>query len=123
MNPTLKKAAVPLLRWTVGLVVLMESIETAFDSAAIQHFTGAGLPRWGLMILSSSEIAAAIFFMVPVTAVAGGYALLVILGLAAALHILHGQYNVGALLVYGAAVLASTADREAGTPEVTHDGR
>jgi len=40
-----------------------------------------------------------------------------------ALHLLHGQYDVGALLVYVAAVWASIANRDSGMPEEAHDRR
>jgi len=46
MNPTLKKLAIPLLRWTVGLIVLIESLRVEIDPAEIQHFAAAGLPQW-----------------------------------------------------------------------------
>ena len=43
-------------------------------------------------------------FLIPYTYAIGSYALLVIFGFAAVVHILHGQYEVGGLLVYGGAV-------------------
>jgi hypothetical protein len=123
MNPKLNKLVVPGLRWTLGLVVLIESFREVFEPAAIQHFARTGLPQWVRVVLAGGEIIAAIFFMVPFTMLIGGYALIVIFAFAAALHLLHGQYDIGALLVYGMAVLASMANHDAEMPEVAHDGR
>ena len=123
MNPTLKKLAIPLLRWTVGVIVLIESLRVEIDPAEIQHFAAAGLPQWVRVVLAGAEIVAAILFMAPFTVMIGGYALIVIFALAMALHLLHGQYDVGALLVYVAAVCASMANRSSGMPEEAHDRR
>jgi hypothetical protein len=123
MNSKLKEVAVPLLRWTLGLVVLFESFQEAFATAAIQQFARTGLPQWVRMALAGSEIVAAIFFIVPFTTTRGAYALIVIFVFAAALHLLHGQFDIGALLVYAAAVLVSLTDRQTSLPEIASDQR
>jgi hypothetical protein len=57
--------------------------------------------------LAWAEIAAAILFLVPLTTLLGGYLLLAIFFLAALLHILRGEFDIGVLLVYAMAVLLS----------------
>ena len=121
MNPKLKKLAVPLMRWTLGVIVLIESLREEIDPAAIQHFAGTGLPQWVRVVVAGAEIIAAILFMAPFTIMIGGYALIVIFALATALHLLHGQYDVGALLAYVVAVWASMANRDSGMAEEAHD--
>jgi hypothetical protein len=121
MNPKLKKLAVPVLRWTVGLVVLTRSLQVVFATAAVQEFARTGFPPWVRLVLGGSEIIAAILFMVPITTVTGGYALIVIFGFAAILHLVHGQYDIGVLFVYGTAVWASMTNRDTGLPEAVHD--
>jgi DoxX-like family len=123
MRQDLRKVAVVALRWTVGLVVLMESIRLAFASSQIHAFARAGLPRWIRPLLAGSEIVAAILFLVPFTTIIGSYLLLVVFFFAALVHVLHGQYDVGVLAVYSMAVLVSMAHRNAKTQEVAHDGR
>ena len=123
MNDRMKKLAVPALRWSVGLVVLLESCQFAFGSSATRAFAKTGLPQWIRPALGSTEIVAAILFLVPAASVAGGYALLVIFLLAAVIHILHGWYDVGALVVYGMAVLVCIAQREGGNLEVGRERR
>ena len=73
--------------------------------------------------LAWTEIAAAILFVVPFTTLLGGYLLLMILFLAAVMHILHGEFDIGALLVYAMAVLVSMAYGSGGKSETAHDGQ
>jgi hypothetical protein len=112
MNQNLRRASIPLLRWTLGLVVVLQSFEFVFSSSAAHFLAQAGLPAWTRPALGGSETIAAVLFLVPFTATIGGYLLLVIFGLAALLHILHGQYGVEGLLVYAVAVLVSMAHTE-----------
>ncbi len=64
----------------------------------------SGMPHLIRPILGGAEIIAALLFLIPPARMIGGYALLVIFALAALIHILHGQPDVGALVVYAAAV-------------------
>jgi hypothetical protein len=107
MNERLKKIALPMLQWSLGLVVAWESCEFAFGPAAM--FAKTGLPLWIRPALGCAEFVAAILFLVPAATFIGGYALLVIFVLAAMIHILHGWYDVGGLVVYAAVVLACLA--------------
>jgi hypothetical protein len=107
MNAQTEKLALPVLRWTVGLVVLFESCRFVLSHGAIH----GGLPRWIRPVLGGAEIIAAILFLVPFTRAVGGKLLLVIFGLAVIIHVLHGEYDVGPLLVYAAAVFAAMTAR------------
>jgi Ca2+/Na+ antiporter len=71
--------------------------------------------------LAWAEIAAAILFLVPLTTLLGGYLLLAIFFLAALLHILRGEFDIGVLLVYAMAVLLSMAYRSGAEKEIAHD--
>jgi hypothetical protein len=62
------------------------------------------MPQLIRPVLGGAEIFAALLFLVPPARTIGGYALLVIFALAALIHILHGQTDVGGLVVYAAAV-------------------
>jgi len=57
----------------------------------------------------------------PLTSVAGSYLLLLVFLLAALVHVLHGQYDVGVLAVYSMAVLVSLAHRHDPRGEAAHD--
>jgi len=105
--PGLPKAlakAVTVLYCCTGLVVLIESLFFVFSGARAHSFAKSGLPPLIRPILGGAEIIAAILFLVPPTRTLGGRLLLVIFVLAALIHILHGQPDVGNLVIYGAAV-------------------
>jgi DoxX-like family len=121
-SPTMRKA-VWGLQWTVGLVLIIESLRLAFEPSAARHFARTGMPMWMRPALAWTEIAAAILFLVPFTTVVGGYALLVIFAVAALLHVLHGEFDIGVLVVYSMAVLVSLTHRGAASSEFAHDGR
>ena len=97
------KFAIPVLRWTVGLVVLYQSGRFVLSHGPIH----GGLPLWIRPVLGGPEILAAVLFLVPPTRTVGGYLLLVIFALAIVIHVLHGDYDVSVLLLYAAAVLAT----------------
>jgi hypothetical protein len=121
MNERLTRSSIPLLRWAVGLVLLLESFRFVFSTSAAHFLAQAGLPPWIRPVLGGAEIIAVVLFLVPFTAAIGGYLLLVILVLAALLHVLHGQYDIGGLVVYAAAVLVCLAHMPAGPTELSHE--
>lgn len=104
MKTRQQQVAALVLRWTVGLVVLWESYQFGFSEAATRHLQRMGLPQWVAPALGGAEIVAAIVFLVPKLDRIGGYLLFVIFAVAATIHVLHGQVEIGPLLVYGAAV-------------------
>ena len=108
-----QQVAAWVLRWTVGLVVLWESYQFGFSHAAISHLQRMGLPPWVAPALGGTEIVAAMLFLVPKLNLIGAYSLLVIFAVAAMLHVFHGQFEIGPLFVYGAAVFmcSSANDR------------
>jgi hypothetical protein len=121
MNTNLTKISIPLLCWTLGLVVMLQSFEFVFSNSAAHFLAKAGLPAWLRPVLGGSEIIAAVLFLVPFTAAIGGYLLLVVFGLAALVHILHGQYGVEGLVVYAVAVLVCLTHTENRTREAGHE--
>lgn len=113
MKPPVKRLAIPFLRWSVGLVVLWVSYQTFHLAWSKLHIPGNSGELAGVrLVLSGSEMVAAILFLVPLTMAVGGYLLLVIFALAIVIHTLHGDFSgMESLIVYGAAVFASLAYR------------
>jgi hypothetical protein len=105
------------LRLVLGLVVLERSCLFIFAPRAAEAFARTGWPNGVRLALGWCEIAAAILFLVPRTVVAGAWSLVAIFLFAVALHVLHGEYEVGALLVWTVAVLAILAHRRPGEIE------
>jgi hypothetical protein len=94
------------LRWVTGAVVLAESSRLLTPGYAARAAGPAGIPQRLPLALAVAEILAAMLFLVPATLVAGGRALLAIFGAGAIVHVAHGQYHIGVLAVYAAAVAA-----------------
>jgi uncharacterized membrane protein YphA (DoxX/SURF4 family) len=105
MSRSTQDRSIRILHWTVGLVVLMESCLLAFEPGRIHSFAKTGFPHWIRPALAGPEIVAALLFLVPATSRIGAQVLLLIFGVAAILHLLHGRYDISSLLVYAAGVL------------------
>ena len=112
MNHRSTSVAVLGLRWVLGLVILLESAHFALGAGAAREVAKIGLPNWIPLALGGGEAVAALFVLAPAVRLTGGYALLFILAIAVAVHLLHGQYDVGSLLVYGMAVYVCMNFRE-----------
>jgi hypothetical protein len=115
MNERLGSLAMPGFGWCVGLIALRRSWRFAFDTAAMRVFAETGWPAWIQPALGGIEIVAAVLFLLPVTTVVGGYALLAVFFFAAVLRLLHGWYDISALVLYAKAVRVGVADQERGT--------
>jgi len=99
------KSVVTLLRLVLGTVVLVEALLLIFsksEAAAVAHHV---LPKAVLLALGSGETAAAILFLLPPTVRLGSILLLVVFAFAILIHVVHGQFQIGGLLIYAAAVL------------------
>ena len=111
MREHLSTIAVPGLRFSLGLVVLLQSIHFALSPSAAHHFAQTGLPQWVKLTLAWSEAAAAILFLLPITTLVGGSALVLIFAIAVALHFQFGDFQIGGLIVYAMAVLVCVSYR------------
>jgi uncharacterized membrane protein YphA (DoxX/SURF4 family) len=107
MSPrgTARSLPIVFLQWTLGIVILLESFRTFVHSA--QKLAAASSPGhlWFLPLLAGVEILGAILFLVPRTSKIGSVVLLVVFSVAALFHFLHGDWEIGALIVYIAAVI------------------
>ena len=109
-----KSSPIRALHWTVGLVILLEAYRTFSSALPRLHDGGhAATLAWVRLGISGPEMVAALLFLIPFTTLVGGYALLVIIGLAIAIHGLHGEFGgMEILLLYAAAVYTSLANRK-----------
>jgi len=105
--------ALCILQWVLSGVILVESLRFALSPAAAHTFSKTGLPNFLRLGLAWAEVVAVILFLIPRATVVGGRFLIFVLALAIVVHILHGWYDVGALLVYAAAAWAVTAGKPA----------
>jgi len=121
MNQRLKKFVIPGLRWTVGVVVLLESIHFMLSPAAGREFAKTGLPQWIRPALGGSEAVAALLFLMSAASLISGYLLLIIFMVAITIHFLLGEFNVGPILVYGMAVIVCLTHGNKEAVEPSHD--
>lgn len=103
--------ALSLLQWILGLVLIEESLRFGFSHAAVRDFARTGLPDFIRLSLALSETVAVLLFLIPRATQVGGRALIVVLAFAILLHLLHGWYDVGVLVVYAAATWAVMAGK------------
>lgn len=121
MSSSLTRLSIPLLRWTLAIVVIGESVQFISSASAARMFAAIGMPSWVRPALGIAEILAAILFLVPRTTVVGAYFLMLVFGLAAIVHLLHGQYGIGGLVVYAAAALVCVPPQSNSLTEVHHE--
>jgi len=102
MTASRARCSVIALQWTLGVVILIESILFVLPSAA-HAFARTHMPDAIRFALGFGEIAGCLFMLYPRTAARGAWFLMVVFALAMVIHLLHGMYNVGNLAIYTAA--------------------
>lgn len=99
------------LQWSLGLVIIYESSRLLFSDAAAHALAKTQLPHVIVQAIAVVELLGAILFLIPPTLVAGGRLLLAAIGIAAVVHILHGQPDIGYLIIYAMGVLTVITER------------
>jgi hypothetical protein len=110
MSASRAKAALTVLRWTLGVVILIEAILFVLPSSA-HIFARTHMPNAIRLVLGFGEIAGCVLMLIPRTAIRGAWLLMIIFGLAIVIHLLHGMYEVGNLAIYTAAAWAIAASK------------
>jgi uncharacterized membrane protein YphA (DoxX/SURF4 family) len=105
MSATQTKLALTVLQWVLGLVILAEAVQFVMPGAA-HDFARTHMPVFIRMILGWGEIVGCILLLVPPTAIRGAWVLVGVFTLAIVIHLLHGMYGVGNLVIYSAAAFA-----------------
>jgi hypothetical protein len=99
------KCGLIALRWTLGIVVLIEAVMFILPGAA-HDFARSHMPAFVRMVVGGGEIAGSILMLIPKTKISGAWLLMAVFVMAILIHLLHGMYNVGSLAVYTAAAFA-----------------
>jgi hypothetical protein len=99
------KCGLTVLRWALGVVILIEAVLFVLPSAA-HDFARTYMPGFVRMVLGGGEILGSILLLIPKTAIRGAWLLLAVFVMAIFIHLLHGGYNVGNLVIYAAAAFA-----------------
>jgi len=104
------KLGLTALRWALGIVILIEAVMFVLPSAA-HDFARTHMPGFVRMLLGFGEIAGCILLLIPQTAIRGAWLLLAVFVMAILIHLLHGMYGIGNLVIYAAAAFAIAVGR------------
>jgi len=105
MSVSQSKIGLCVLQWSLGIVILIEAVMFVLPSAA-HEFSRTHMPGIVRMILGWGEIAGAVLLLIPKTVIRGAWLLLAVFVMAILLHLLHGLYGIGNLVIYAAAAFA-----------------
>ncbi len=105
MNFIRSKLGITILQWALGIVILIEAVLFVLPSAA-HAFAGTHMPAVVRLVLGWGEIVGSILLLIPRTTSRGAWVLVAVFVVAILLHLLHGLYGIGNLVVYAAAALA-----------------
>jgi hypothetical protein len=115
MKRSKQTKAITALWLILGIVVLTQSFIFLFRVDATRAIAVPGLPDALRLIIGWGEITAAVLFLLPRTLIFGAWSLLTVFCWAVMIHLAHGEFNVGSLFVYSAAVVVVMAHRPRGT--------
>lgn len=101
----MKKSGLTVLRLALGVVILIESVMFVMPSAA-HDFARTHMPGFVRLVLGLGEIIGCILMLIPQSAVRGAWLLLAVFVMGILIHLLHGMYSVGNLVIYAAAAFA-----------------
>jgi hypothetical protein len=96
------KIAICVLQWALGVVILIEAVLFVLPSAA-HDFARTHMPGFVRLVLGWGEIVGSVLLLIPRTAIRGAWLLVAVFIMAILIHLLHGAYNVGNLVIYAAA--------------------
>ena len=99
------KCGLTVLRFALAIVILIEALMFILPGAA-HAFTRTHMPAFVRLVLGFGEIAGCILLLIPATIVRGAWLLLATFVMAILLHLLHGLYGIGNLVIYAAAAFA-----------------
>ena len=105
MNLVRTKLGLTVLQWSLGVVILIEAVMLVLPNAA-HDFSRTHIPGFVRMVLGWGEILGCILLLIPRTSIRGAWVLVAVFIMAILLHLMHGKYAVGNLVIYTAAAFA-----------------
>jgi uncharacterized membrane protein YphA (DoxX/SURF4 family) len=86
-------------------VILIEAVMFVMPSAA-HDFARTHMPGFVRLVLGVGEIVGCVLLLIPGTVIRGAWLLVAVFVMAILIHLLHGMYGIGNLVIYSAAALA-----------------
>ncbi len=105
-----KECGLTVLQWALGVVILIEAVRFVLPSAA-HDFARTHMPGFIRLVLGFGEIVGSVLLLIPRTAIRGAWLLVAVFVFAILIHLLHGMYGIGNLVIYAAAAFAIAIGR------------
>ena len=105
MNFLKAKCGLIVLQYSLGIVILIQAVMFVLPGAA-HDFARTHMPGFIRLVLGFGEIIGSVLLLIPQTAVRGAWLLLAVVVMGILLHLLHGMYGIGNLVIYAAAAFA-----------------
>lgn len=105
MGGSQTKLAFGVLQWVLGIVVLAEAVQFVLPGAA-HTFARTHMPDIVRLVVGFGEIIGCILLLIPPAAVRGAWLLVGVFTFAIVIHLLHGMYGIGNLVIYAAVAFA-----------------
>ena len=99
------KQGLNVLRIALSVVILIEAVMFVLPSAA-HDFARTQMPGFVRLLLGFGEIIGCVLLLIPGTITRGAWLLLAVFVMGILLHLLHGFYGIGDLVIYAAAAFA-----------------
>ena len=100
-----RKLGLNVLRLALGIVILIEAVLFVLPSAA-HDFARTHMPGFVRLVMGFGEILGCVLLLIPRTVTRGAWLLLAVFVMGILLHLLHGLYGIGNLVIYAAAAFA-----------------
>ena len=100
-----RKLGMNVLRFALGVVILIEAVLFLLPWAR-HGFARTHMPGFVRLLLGFGEIIGCVLLLIPGTVARGAWLLLAVFVMGILLHLLHGLYGVGNLVIYAAAAFA-----------------
>jgi type II secretory pathway component PulF len=104
------KCGLTVLQYSLGIVIMIEAVLFVLPSAA-HDFARTHMPGFVRLVLGFGEILGCILLLIPQTAIRGAWLLMAVFVMAILIHLLHGMYGIGNLVIYAAAAFAIAASK------------
>ena len=99
------KTALTVLQWAIGIVILIEAVRFVLPGAA-HDFARTHMPGFIRLVVGFGEIVGCVLLLIPRTSIRGAWLLVAVFVFAILIHLLHGMYGIGNLVIYAAASFA-----------------
>lgn len=106
MSATRIKIGLTVLQWALGVVVVIEAVLFVLPGAAHDFAARTHMPAFVRMLRGVGEILGCILLLIPQTAIRGAWLLLAVFIMTIFIHLLHGMYGMGNLVIAAAAAFA-----------------